>query len=131
MAAAGDQLRIARGKLGAEGEERAAEYLRAGGYEVLERNYRSKMGEIDIIAEKDGVLAFVEVKSWRAYGKSELEYSIDQRKRRRIVRTAELFLLERRENGDKRYRFDVVFVDGGDSGNGVHHIQDAFNGAVG
>jgi putative endonuclease len=116
---------------GREGEAEAVEYLRSTGYEILETNFRSKAGEIDVIAEKDGTLAFLEVKSWSAYGESELEYSINERKQRRIARTAQYFLMNRPLLRGRKFRFDVILMKGGDSGNRVRHIENAFNGAVG
>ncbi len=113
------------------GETRAAEYLLGMGYVLVDRNFRSRAGEIDIIAEKDGVLAFVEVKAWDAFGEADLEYSIGRVKRRRIAETARLFLARRPELADMRMRFDVIFCSGrGDSVTGVRHIEDAFGGAV-
>ncbi len=119
------------GKKGALGESRAAEYLRGMGYVLVDNNFRSRVGEIDIIAEKDGVLAFVEVKAWDAFGEADLEYSIGRVKRRRIAETARFFLARRPELADMRMRFDVILCSGGgDPVTGVRHIEDAFNGAV-
>jgi putative endonuclease len=114
-----------------KGEGEAVEYLRGAGYLIIERNFRSRSGEIDIIAEKDGTLAFLEVKTWGAYPESELEYSIDSRKQRRIMETARFFLMKKPRYADKKLRFDVILMPGGGSRTGVHHIENAFNGAVG
>jgi hypothetical protein len=73
---------LSAAKKGAFGEMKAAEYLRGKGYALVARNFRSRTGEIDIIAEKDGVLAFVEVKAWEAFGEADLEYSIGRTKPR-------------------------------------------------
>jgi len=107
------------------------EYLRSKGYAILERNFRSRAGEIDIIAEKGDTLAFVEVKSWSAYGEGELEYSIDGRKQRRIEQTARVFIMQRPLAGKKRFRFDVILMTGGDSRKRVRHIENAFSGVMG
>jgi putative endonuclease len=120
-----------RKRRGIEGEGEAVEYLRSMGYAILERNFRSRAGEIDIIAEKDGTLAFVEVKSWSAYGDGELEYSIDGRKQRRIEQTARFFIMQRPREGKKRFRFDVILMTGGDSRKRVRHIENAFSGVMG
>jgi putative endonuclease len=117
-------------KKGAFGEMKAAEYLRGKGYALVARNFRSRTGEIDIIAEKDGVLAFVEVKAWKTFGEADLEYSIGRTKRRRIAETARLFIARRPEFAGLRARFDVVFCGGGGSDAGVRHIEDAFGGAI-
>ena len=73
---------------GALYEELAAEYLRCHGFSISERNFRSRSGEIDIIAEKDGVTVYCEVKfrSGRSFGAPE--EAVDLRKQQRIVRTA-------------------------------------------
>jgi putative endonuclease len=119
-----------RGARGREGEEKAAEYLAGKGYTVLARNFRARTGEVDIIAQKDGTLVFVEVKNWRIYGKSELEYSIGRTKQRKIENAARLFLLRKGWREDMRTRFDVVLMGGDGSEGGVLHIEDAFSGAV-
>ncbi len=115
---------------GVSGEETARAYLAARGYIVRARNFRSRTGEIDVVAEKDGTIAFVEVKTWSAYGVSELEYSINKRKQGRIVDAARLYMAMNPDTLKKKARFDVVFVGQGDSDGGVRHIEDAFSGDV-
>jgi putative endonuclease len=115
---------------GARGETKASQYLSGRGYAVIARNFRSRTGEIDIIAQKDGVLAFIEVKTWGTLTEADLEYSIGRTKRRRIAETARLFMARRPEFAGMRTRFDVVFCRGGDSDAGVRHIENAFGGAI-
>lgn len=110
------------------GEEKAASFLAEKGWVVCERNFRAPTGEIDIIAEKDGELAFVEVKAWAALPQAELEHSINRRKQQRIVRTARYYLSRRPRCADMRVRFDVVFLDVGASC--IRHIENAFNGGI-
>ena len=110
------------------GEERAASFLEENGWVVRERNFRARTGEIDIIAEKGGELAFVEVKAWAALPQAELEHSVDRRKQERIVRTARYYLSRRPRYADRRVRFDVVFLDVGASR--ICHIENAFNGGI-
>ncbi len=124
---------VEKGRLG---EARAAAYLAAKGYGIVARNFRSRAGEVDIIAEKDGTLAFVEVKTWDAFGPEELEYSIGRSKQRKIRSAARAFLRGDAENpaawlhaGGRGARFDVILV-GADTEEGVLHIENAFNGAV-
>ena len=69
---------------GAIGEERAAEYLRGRGWDILARNVRSRRGEVDLVAGRDDLLAFVEVKAWDALGPADLEYAIGPAKRKKI-----------------------------------------------
>jgi putative endonuclease len=113
---------------GAAGEERAASWLAANGWVVRERNFRAPSGEIDIIAEKDGEVAFVEVKTWAAMPEAELEHAIDRRKQQRIVRTARYYLSRQPRLAEMRLRFDVVFIDAGTSR--IRHIENAFNGGI-
>lgn len=96
--------------LGAAAEEIAASYLAAHGAEVLERNYRRRLGELDVIAREGDTLLIVEVRtrSTNAYGGAAA--SIDGRKRRRIVRAAQQLLQQRRNLAPLAVRFDVVVV---------------------
>lgn len=96
---------------GSEGEDRAAAVLKKQGYKILLRNFRSRFGEIDIIAEEDDFLVFVEVKrrSGRNFGTS-LE-AINPRKKLHIIRSAEIYLKANHWLG-RRIRFDVVGIDG-------------------
>jgi putative endonuclease len=98
---------------GRRGEEVAAASLEAEGWAILERNYRSRLGEVDIIAEREGILAFIEVKTWEKTGSGELERAIGTDKRRRIVETAKIFLSRHRKYNDRSVRFDVLLVRGG------------------
>ncbi len=111
---------------GARGEDAAAAYLAAQGWTVLGRNYRTRSAEIDIIAGRADVVAFVEVKAWGALSRSELGAAVDRRKQARIVRAARSFLAGRPDLADRHVRFDVVFIDSRDGG--IEHIVDAFSG---
>lgn len=94
---------------GARGEQLAGIYLQDKGYRILERNYRCRRGEIDIIAEEAGVICFVEVRSRESDEHGDPLESIDHPKRSRIIHAARLYLaahsLEERE-----VRFDVVGI---------------------
>ena len=103
---------------GSWGEDRAAEYLQGQGYVIRERNFRGKTGEIDIIAEKDGTIHFVEVKTRTSEDMGEPLEAIDERKLRHILRTSQLYL----------YRNDLfdryVSIDGiGITGDELEHIE--------
>ena len=113
---------------GAAGEQRAVAWLEETGWVVRERNFRAPPGEIDIIAEKGGVVAFIEVKAWAAMPEAELEHAIDRRKQLRIARTARYYLSRRPGLAEARLRFDIVFIDVGTSR--VRHIESAFNGGI-
>ncbi len=96
---------------GREGEDRAAAVLKKEGYKILLRNFKSRFGEIDIIAEESGFLVFVEVKrrTGRNFGTSF--EAIDSRKKLHIIRSAQMYL-KINHCLDRRIRFDVVGIDG-------------------
>lgn len=95
---------------GRAAEDVAASDLLARGWEIVARNWRRGSGEIDIVALKDGLLAFVEVKAIDAYGLESLESSVGWRKRQRIIETSKLFIAAHREFKYMAVRFDVVSV---------------------
>lgn len=95
--------------LGARGESLAWGYLKKQGYEILEKNFRTKLGEIDVIASKRRTLVFIEVKTRRNHNFGLPEEAIDWKKRRKMVRIAELYLQSKRwEN--KEARFDILSI---------------------
>jgi putative endonuclease len=112
---------------GAAGEQRAAAYLGENGYTILARNFRSRGGEVDIVAGRGDTVVFVEVKCWGVFGEADLEYSVGRSKQRRIRAAARWFLARRPEAAGKRLRFDVILVPEG--GGEIRHIEDAFSGA--
>jgi putative endonuclease len=109
---------------GALGEERAAAYLRGHGWDILARNVRSRRGEVDLVAGRDDVLAFVEVKAWDSLGAADLEYAIGPGKRKRIRDAARQFLSRRPDLAGRRPRFDVVLLAGDPPR--VRHLENAF-----
>ncbi len=115
-------------RLGRLGEERAGAFLLSKGYQILEKNFKSRRGEVDIVAESAGTLVFVEVKSWRQMPQSALEYAISPQKQRRIVSAAQLYLLCHPEKRGLHIRFDVVFVPAQGS-DGINHFEGAFEPA--
>ncbi|MCL2270972.1 MAG: YraN family protein [Treponema sp.] len=108
--------------LGKKGEDRAAEALETAGMSVIARNFRSRTGEIDIIALDGDTLVFVEVKAWSAFGMENLSYSLSPKKQGRIVETAKYFLSIYRQYYGRAIRFDVVFV----GKEAVTHLASAF-----
>jgi putative endonuclease len=98
-----------RSKLGAQGESIAAAHLEARGLRVIARNYPSRYGEIDLIAEEGETLVFVEVKARRGTAYGTPEESVTARKRERLTKTAQTYLAERwLEQRD--WRIDVVGI---------------------
>ncbi len=116
-----------RAAKGRRGEEAAAAFLEAEGWAVVERNFRQRGGEIDLIVERGGILAFVEVKSWSRAGPEDLERSIGREKRRRIFETAKIFLSRHRKYNDRSVRFDVVLVQ---DGGAIERYPSAFTGEL-
>jgi putative endonuclease len=95
---------------GEEAEELAARFLVARGLVVLTRNYRTRLGEVDLVAREGPTLVFVEVRarSWAAYGGAAA--SVDARKQRRIVAAARHYLA--RLGAEPPCRFDVLAWEG-------------------
>ena len=93
---------------GDAGEEYCAKYLKKHGFKILDRNYKKPFGEIDIIALKNELLCFVEVKT-RHYNSMTQPYeAVDYRKRQRIIKAAQAYLTEK--NIQMYCRFDVCEV---------------------
>lgn len=115
----------ARQALGRDGEEAAARHLEALGWRILERRFRAAGYEIDLVAERGGVLAFVEVKTRRAGGLSPPAAAVDWRKRRRIAAAAHV-AASRWGRTARVWRFDVAAVTWGTDGPVVEHLENAF-----
>ncbi|MCU0383654.1 MAG: YraN family protein [Cyclobacteriaceae bacterium] len=108
---------------GMKAEEEAAIFLAAKGYKIVERNYRYKHAEIDIIVIKHEVLVFVEVKS-RAKLKFGLpEEAVTEKKAAKILEGAEAYLVEKNWQGP--IRFDVIAITNGNTIE-IMHFEDAF-----
>jgi putative endonuclease len=114
--------------VGRQAEEAAAAYLRAQGWRVVGQNVRIGRGEIDLIARRRGVLAFVEVKARRSATCGAPEDAVSPRKRRQIARLVELWLAARpwALRGVDEVRFDIVAVDAGRRPALVRHLPAAF-----
>lgn len=109
--------------LGALGEKLAADYLKQHGYKILKRNYKNKLGEIDIIArdKSRGEIVFVEVKTRSADPYLSGKYSVDRRKQFHIMRTASVYLSSAR--CELQPRFDVIEVEVERSTGEFKHIE--------
>ena len=111
--------------LGRWGEEEAVRYLQRLGMKILERNFRTPVGEIDIIARKGRLLLFIEVKTRRSFAFGAPQEAVGPAKQRQIVRTAQWYLARGAGKG-LQPRFDVVAVMPAAAGAEVLHIPDAF-----
>ncbi|MCI0439435.1 MAG: YraN family protein [Chloroflexi bacterium] len=96
--------------LGKRGEQLARRHIEASGYLVLEANYRTRHGEIDLVAEKDGVLAFVEVRTRRGGSFGTPEESVTPEKQAHLVAAAQEYL-QARQLEDREWRIDLVAVE--------------------
>lgn len=114
--------------LGRSGEDLAARYLNQKNYQIIERNFRSKLGEIDIIARQGKTLIFCEVKTRlnNAYG-YPFE-AVTMHKQNKIRKVAELYLIKaRNETGNyDSIRFDVISVVSAGRSVNIEHIENAF-----
>ena len=116
----------ARQALGAWGEDQAVNYLRQQGMKILECNFRTPVGEIDIIAKDKKFLAFVEVKTRRGTAFGTPQEAVGQRKQRQIARTAQWYL-QSHQNIKLQPRFDVVAILCQSDGTTlITHLPDAF-----
>lgn len=103
-------------------EKAAAQFLQKAGYRIMEQNFRCRYGEIDLIAEHQEYLVFIEVK-FRKNGRSgEPAEAVTLAKQRRICRTADFYLNKHQIPLDRPVRFDVAAV--GEAG--IHLIENAF-----
>jgi len=113
--------------LGAEGEARAAAYLRRRGYRIVGRNVRAGGVEIDLIARRGALVAFVEVKTRRSLAQGPPELAVDAHKIARLLRGAAAWL-QRRPGRVREVRFDVVACECDRSGHWhVRHLEAAFD----
>lgn len=86
-----------------------AQYLKSKGYSILDRNYRQKWGEIDIIAEKGGILIFAEVKANKiALAGFEPENRVNPEKLRRLNRTIQTFLSHKKYDTEQGWQIDII-----------------------
>lgn len=114
-----------RQQLGRAGEERAADFLRRAGYRILAANYRTRRGELDLVAEEGGELVFVEVKTRTSLAFGSPAEAVDRRKQQQIGRAAQEYLL--REGASERVvRFDVVAISLAGGRPEVEIIKNAF-----
>ena len=113
--------------LGPKGEAVAARYYQQRGYLLLAHNYRTRMGEIDLILYKEGTLVFAEVKTRAGKQLDTPAAAVTWHKQQRIIRAAQLYL-QTSPYADSHTRFDVVEVQPAPQGKGwqVHCIMNAF-----
>ena len=108
--------------IGNIGEATAENYLKNNKYRILERNYKNKIGEIDLIAEKDGEILFVEVKTSTTEKYGLPREAVNLQKQLKIRKVAEFYLLVNKKYNNK-IRFDVIELN---SKNEIIHIKNCF-----
>ncbi len=111
--------------LGSWGEAAAADYLRGRGMKILERNLRTPLGELDLVARQGKTLVFVEVKTRRGSAFGTPQEAVGPRKQRQILKAAQWYLAQGKGRG-LQPRFDVVAILLAAGGVTVEHIPDAF-----
>ena len=109
VSAPSKQKKGARQGLGRTGERMAGEALIRQGYAILERNFRCQYGEIDLVAEHEGELVFVEVKTRRGTAFGRPEEAVTPRKQQKILEVAS-FYLDAHDCSQRSWRIDVVAV---------------------
>ena len=115
----------AHNDLGHKGEDMAAEYLQQHGYYILDRNWTNKgRKEIDIIALKDDIVVFVEVKTRKVGSLVTPIAAVDSRKQHRVCLAADSYLKTNRI--DFRCRFDIIGIIYSEEASRIEHIEDAF-----
>jgi len=115
---------VTRLETGQNAEALAAAFLQAKGMTIIEKNFRAKVGEIDIIAKDQDEVIFVEVRARASRDFGGAAASVGGAKRRKLIRAARLWLQAR--NWDGACRFDVVAVDGGK----LEHLPAAFDASA-
>ncbi len=104
-------------------EQKAGKYLESKGYQILEYNYRSRPGELDLIARDGEYLVFCEVKFRRDSSKGNPLEAVDERKQRKLYQCA-LYYMTVHQCTELPARFDVIGITGEE----LIHIEDAFRG---
>jgi putative endonuclease len=112
---------------GQAAEDIAADFLRAAGLEILERNYRRRLGELDLVAREGDVLVIAEVRTRASNAYGGAAASVDVWKQRKLIRATAQLLQQRTDLGRLRVRFDVMVVtDPSAPKPGVEWIKHAF-----
>ena len=109
---------------GKQGEEIAVNYLIEKGYEILERNWRNRHKEIDIIAKDGKELVIVEVKTRKSNNYGEPDLAVNKQKQRLLISAANAYIF--RNNMDLNTRFDIISIVFNNEKPVIDHIEDAF-----
>ena len=107
-------------KLGVNGEKKARKYLKSNGWKIVETNYKNPFGEVDIIAGKGEVLAFIEVKTRTTEDFGAPNEAVDLKRQNRYISAAKYYFTGRQI--DCTVRFDIIEILNGQ----INHIENAF-----
>lgn len=123
----GDVMNRSRQITGKQGEDRAVELLRDHGYQVLERNFRCRLGEVDIVAKEGQTWCFIEVKARTTTKYGLPEEAVDYRKQNRLRMLANYYIMQKLRQ-EVPVRFDVVAIQCDSNGNLINSrlIKGAF-----
>ena len=109
--------------LGRAGENKAIEYLTKKGYKILQKNFKTYVGEIDVIAKDGEEIVFVEVKTRSSESYGSPGEAVDYKKQEKYVKVATEYLIRNKKEG-ANCRFDVIEILNGQ----INHVIDAFSG---
>ncbi|MBW2011147.1 MAG: YraN family protein, partial [Deltaproteobacteria bacterium] len=112
-------------QFGRKSESIAADRLKKQGYSILELNYRTKLGEIDIIAKDKDTIVFVEVKARKSNNFGSPKFAVTYKKQKKISMVA-LYYLKSTKQSNSKARFDVVSIIAGKGSFGLEIIKNAF-----
>lgn len=112
--------------VGAAGERAAADYLKKRGWRILDTNWRAKGGELDIVAQKNGKLVFVEVKTIKV-GPVRPEENITEFKRRQLIKLARVYLAQKNLAPEVLWQIDIIAVEMNEEGGlrDLRHLENA------
>jgi len=120
---------VDRSRLGSEAEGQCVAWLERAGYRICERNWLVREGELDIVAERDGYLCFVEVRMRTSAVFGDPSLTVTREKQRRVVRAA-LRYLQRKPAARRMIRFDVMTVLGRGRAAVIEHMPGAFDAGM-
>jgi putative endonuclease len=100
--------RVAAFRTGLSAESKAAAYLMAKGYRILAKRFRTSYGEIDVVARKRNLIAFIEVKARASL--DDAAYAVTPRQQRRIIDAAQAWLMTHPEHAEFELRFDAILI---------------------
>lgn len=112
-------------EFGKKGEEIAVNYLLSKGYSIVKKNYRWRSSEVDIIAEKAGLLSFVEVKTRSSAYFGEPELFVSKQKQKSYIQAANAFVIE--NNRQEEVQFDIIAIVMNKGSIKINHIESAFS----